>query len=178
MPTPNGNEQYAPFNILAFGDKLLVSYALQLLPEAGDDDAGPGRGFVDIFDTDGNFIQRLLSHGALNSPWGMAVSREHGNDLDLLVGNFGDGHINVYGLSMFGKRVAASSEGALKVVNSKKSDDPFVISPGLWGFAFGSGKGGFDTDDIYFAAGPNIPPDTELEDAGAFGELDFVGPRR
>ena len=63
-------EMYAPFNIMPFRDKLLVTFALQAGPGNEDDDPGPGRGFVDIFDTDGHYIQRLITRGNLNSPWG------------------------------------------------------------------------------------------------------------
>ena len=53
------------------GGLLYVTYALQDA-QKHDDVAGPGHGFVDVFDTNGNLIQRLVSMGALNSPWGMA----------------------------------------------------------------------------------------------------------
>lgn len=163
-------EMYAPFNIQAFGDDLLVTFALQKGPDNEDDDAGAGRGFVDIFDTDGNFLQRLITRGQLNSPWGLAVAAEHKGDIDLMVGNFGDGHINVYGLSRHGKHVRAHLEGA--VVNRKR--EPIAIE-GLWGIAFGSGRGDFETSDLYFSAGPGNGD--EIETHGLFGELDF-GPRR
>jgi uncharacterized protein (TIGR03118 family) len=64
------------------------------------DVGAPGAGFVDIFSTEGVFIKRLITGGELNSPWGLArVTEEHFgkfNDETLLVGNFGDGHINAY----------------------------------------------------------------------------------
>ena len=54
---------YAPFGIQNIGGKLYVSYALQHVPGAGHDDvAGPGNGFVDVYDTDGNLIGRLVSN--------------------------------------------------------------------------------------------------------------------
>lgn len=62
---------YAPFNITAFNGWLYVTYALQNASKH-DDVAGPGHGFVDVFDTNGNLLQRLISMGTLNSPWGMA----------------------------------------------------------------------------------------------------------
>ena len=164
------NEMYAPFNIQAFGDRLLVTYALQRGPDNEDDDGGPGRGFVDIFDTDGHYIQRLITRGDLSSPWGLAVSVEHKGDVDLLVGNFGDGHINVYDLSVHGRRVRAQSEGPL--VDRMKQ--PIAIE-GLWAIAFGSGRGDFDVEDLYFTAGPGNGD--EIETHGLFGELDF-GRRR
>ena len=56
-----------------------------------DDVAGPGFGFVNVFDTSGNFLRRLISNGNLNAPWGLALV-----DGQLWVGNFGDGFINNY----------------------------------------------------------------------------------
>lgn len=53
--------------------------------------AGPGNGFVNVFDTNGNLIRRLVSNGNLNAPWGLALV-----DGELWVGNFGDGRINNY----------------------------------------------------------------------------------
>jgi uncharacterized protein (TIGR03118 family) len=164
---PGTTEMYAPFNIIPFGDKLLVSFALQKGPDNEDDDAGAGRGFIDIFDTDGHYVQRLISRGKLNSPWGMVVSREHHGDVDLIVGNFGDGHINVYDLSLHGPRVRAAFEGEF----GNRKGDPIVIE-GLWGLAFGSGRAGFGEDDLYFAAGPGNGD--EIETHGLFGELDIL----
>ena len=45
-----------------------------------------GCGFVNVFDTSGNFLRRLILNGELNAPWGLALV-EGG----LWVGNFGDG---------------------------------------------------------------------------------------
>jgi uncharacterized protein (TIGR03118 family) len=56
-----------------------------------DDVACPGCGFVNVFDTSGNFLRHLVSGGNLNAPWGL-VEVEN----ELWVGNFGDGFINVY----------------------------------------------------------------------------------
>ena len=47
----------------------------------------------------GNLIRRLISQGALNAPWGLALTPAGFGGLpagDLLVGNFGDGLINAY----------------------------------------------------------------------------------
>jgi uncharacterized protein (TIGR03118 family) len=174
---PNLPAGFAPFNMLAIaGERLIVTYALQD-DTAEDDQAGPGNGFVDLYDTRGKLLARLVSgmpdHPELNSPWGLALSREHAGDVDLLVGNFGDGHVNVYALDPVGRH--ADLEGQLGVF-ADKTFQPLVIS-GLWAIVFGNGKGGFDADDLYFAAGPDNGPNTALEENGLFGELDFVGPR-
>src|SRR5213596_1299754 len=82
---------YAPFGIRNFNDNIYVTYALQ--DAKGEDDvAGPGNGFVNVFDTSGKFLQRLISNGNLNSPWGLALVEGD----ELWVGNFGDGRINNY----------------------------------------------------------------------------------
>ena len=74
-----------------------MTYAKQ---DAGreDDVAGPGHGFVDVFTNDGRLIRRLVTRGALNSPWGLAMAPASFGRFSgaLLVGNFGDGHINAY----------------------------------------------------------------------------------
>lgn len=177
---------FAPFNLLPFGgDDLIISYAKR--EPGGDDDVpGAGNGFVDVFDTNGMFEERLLSgdqHPELSSPWGLALSAASELDdpwsLDLLVGNFGDstvdnvdvsGHINVYDLHRIGRHVCARFEGPLGVRQGKEFQ-PLAI-PGLWSIVFGNGRRGFDRDDIYFAAGPGG------ETHGLFGELDFVSRRR
>src|SRR5438445_2749619 len=61
---------FAPFGIANIGNSLYVTYAEQNA-EKHDDVAGPGNGFVDVYSTTGVLLQRLVSHGALNSPWGL-----------------------------------------------------------------------------------------------------------
>jgi hypothetical protein len=43
-------------------------------------------------------VHRIASHGTLNAPWGLAIAPAGFGDLagSLLVGNFGDGRINVF----------------------------------------------------------------------------------
>jgi len=87
---PNLPAGYAPFGVRNFNGEIFVTYAKQ--DHARHDDVpGPGFGFVNVFDTSGNFLRRLVSNGNLNAPWGLAIV-----DSELWVGNFGDGLINVY----------------------------------------------------------------------------------
>jgi uncharacterized protein (TIGR03118 family) len=87
---PNLPAGYAPFGIRNFNDEIFVTYAKQ--DHAREDDVpGPGFGFVNVFDTSGNFLRRLISNGELNAPWGLALVED-----GLWVGNFGDGRINNY----------------------------------------------------------------------------------
>jgi uncharacterized protein (TIGR03118 family) len=81
---------YGPFGIRNFNDEIFVTYAKQD-HDREDDVPGPGFGFVNVFDTSGNFLRRLISNGNLNAPWGLALVED-----ELWVGNFGDGKINNY----------------------------------------------------------------------------------
>jgi uncharacterized protein (TIGR03118 family) len=158
---------YAPFNIFAAQDMLFVSYALQELPDKEDDDKGPGHGIVDLFDTDGNFLQRLLTGGVLNSPWGMALAPASFGHAPgrLLVGNFGDGHISVFKFELDGFKLAPVFEGFLGDAKGRA-----LSIDGLWAIAFPPNAGGFDSRDLYFTAGP------EDEQHGLFGRLEIAPP--
>ena len=150
---------FAPFNIQTIGSKLYVTYALQD-DDKHDDVSGPGNGFVDVFDLDGNLIRRLVSNGNLNSPWGLAKAPGQFGDFSnaLLVGNFGDGTINAYD----------PSSGAYLGSLQDSSGAPISI-PGLWGLLFGNGGNGGDVNTLYFTAG--IPGADALEDHGLFGSI-------
>jgi uncharacterized protein (TIGR03118 family) len=87
---PNLPAGYAPFGIRNLNGQIFVTYAVQD-KKRHDDVHGPGNGFVNVFDTSGNLINRLVSNGNLNSPWGLASVNG-----ELWVGNFGDGRINNY----------------------------------------------------------------------------------
>jgi uncharacterized protein (TIGR03118 family) len=154
---------YAPFDVENIGGVLYVTYALQDAAKH-DDVAGPGNGFVDEFDTNGNFITRLISNGPLNSPWGLALAP--GNfgaySNDLLVGNFGDGVINVFN----------PSTGVLQGDLQDAGGNP-IVNPGLWGLAFGNGAAAGPTNTLFFTAG--IPGPDSVEDHGLFGDI-VVGP--
>ena len=141
---------YAPFGIRAIDGKIIVTYAKQKPPENHDDDAGPGHGFIDVFQSDGTLVKRLVSMGELNSPWGLAKAPAHFGQFSnaLLVGNFGDGTIHAYD----------PSSGNLLGTLSDSAGAAIVID-GLWGLTF---RPVHDDDDhpgqgvrLYFTAGPN-----------------------
>src|SRR5262249_32442787 len=126
---PNLPQGFAPFNIQNLGGKLYVTYAKQDAT-ATRDVAGPGNGFIDVFDTSGHLLQRLVSGGALNSPWGLALAPSNFGSFsnDLLVGNFGDGTINAYN----------PTTGAF--VGQMLDDNGNAVQiGGLWGLQFGNG---------------------------------------
>ena len=151
---PNG---YAPFNIQLLGGKLYVTYAMQ--GSGKDEQAGPGFGFVSVFDTQGIFLHRVASQGTLNAPWGLAIAPASFGSFagDLLVGNFGDGTINAFNLS------TDTFVGQLKGTNGQ----PLVID-GLWGLTPGNDTAAGNSNSIYFSAGPHD------ESNGLFGVITAV----
>jgi uncharacterized protein (TIGR03118 family) len=155
---PRLPDGYAPFGIAVFDHRVIVTYALQN-DEKHDDVAGPGHGFIDEYDTDGELIRRIASEGALNSPWGLAIAPDDFGRFsgDLLVGNFGDGRINAYEPRRFH---AFEHEGALE----NKHGEPIEID-GLWSIKFGNGAAAGPTNTLFFTAGINDEAD------GLFGSI-------
>ena len=90
---------YAPFGIRAINGLIYVTYAKQDA-DRHDDVAGRGHGFIDVFTPSGFMVERLVSRGALDSPWGLEVAPQGFGPFGgkLLVGNFGNGRIHAYGL--------------------------------------------------------------------------------
>jgi uncharacterized protein (TIGR03118 family) len=150
---------FAPFNIENLGGKLYVTYAKKE-PGGTDDVHGPGNGFVDVFDTSGHLLRRLASRGTLDSPWGLALSPAGLGKASnkLLVGNFGDGRINVFN----------PNSGRFLGQLANRAGRPLKID-GLWGLTFGNGVTAGQSNVLYFAAGPNG------EAHGLFGSLTKVG---
>ncbi len=149
---------YAPFNIQNLGGVLYVTYAVQDSAKR-DDVPGAGNGIVDKFDLNGNFLGRVVTGGALDSPWGLALSPAGFGDVagDLLVGNFGDGTIHAYD----------PSTGTLIETLQDAGGNPIMID-GLWALRFGNGSGSASVTNLYFTAGPNHEAD------GLFGDLATV----
>jgi uncharacterized protein (TIGR03118 family) len=149
---------FAPFNVRNIGGIIVVTFAKQLLPEKKDDEAGPGNGFVDYFTTAGVRINRMISHGTLNSPWGIAVSPVNFGRFSnaLLIGNFGDGRINAFNF------FTGQFLGQLTQPNG----EPIQLD-GLWSLKFKQIVAGQGDDDstpfnvnslgpiLYFTSGPN-----------------------
>jgi len=207
---------YSPFNIQGVGGWLYVTYA-KVGPD-GRDQAGAGLGFVDVFNTDGSFVERFASNGSLNAPWGVAMTPagflhrsdvdsvqtndDHGGGKDghgggggggdnrgpgnggnggddhggggnngnddnghhdndstvmgpvILIGNFGDGRINVF--TTDGKYLGQLRDKAKKV----------IVIDGLWAIGFAPVTAtAIDPMRLYFTAGP----DKEMD--GLFGYL-------
>ena len=138
---------FAPFNVAAIDGQLFVTFAKRLAPEFMDDEAGPGNGFVDVFNANGRFLRRLVSHGVLNSPWGIVKAPAHFGTFSnaLLVGNFGDGVINAFNIKT----------GAFLGALSNSESTPIGID-GLWALDFGTTRvNNKNVPTLFFSAGPN-----------------------
>jgi uncharacterized protein (TIGR03118 family) len=140
-PSIPGN--YAPFGIQQINGLIYVTYAQQNA-EKHDDVAGAGHGFIDIFTPDGFFLRRLASGGTLNSPWGMTLAPEAFGQFahTLLVGDFGDGRINVFD----------PFTGRFRGQLQDEQDKPITIDD-LWGLHVGTTTAG--THTLLFSAGIN-----------------------
>src|SRR5262249_16887426 len=144
---------FAPFNIQTINNQIFVTYAQQDAAKH-DDAAGPGNGFIDVYDTSGNLLRRFASQGALDSPWGLALAPPDVGPFGgaPLVANTGDGHINAYDLG----------SGAFLGPLTDGYGIPVTI-PGLWALTFGNGHEGGASDTLFFTAG------VDYEEHGLFG---------
>ena len=152
---------YAPYGVQAIGERIYVAYARQD-PQTRKAVAGAGLGVVDVFDTTGNMIQRLVPAGdRLDAPWGMAMAPADFGPFSnaLLVGNAGDGKINAFNLTT----------GAWMGALSATDGTPITID-GLHGIAFGNGLNRQPANTLFFAAGPAGGTH------GAYGRIDSKNP--
>ncbi|PWT75446.1 MAG: TIGR03118 family protein [Bacteroidetes bacterium] len=166
---------YSPFNIQVVDNWIVVNYAK--VGADGSEIHQVGLGLVDIFNPDGTFVRRFTSFGLLNSPWGIAMAppnffEDTDNDANdakistgnsklssnnsepiMLIGNFGDGHINAYSL-----------DG--EFIGQLRSDGKTLVIDGLWALRFPPATAtAIDPNRLYFTAGP------DEETNGLFGYL-------
>src|SRR5580698_966218 len=143
---PNLPAGFVPFGIAALNGKLYVTFAKQ---DAAmhDETTGAGLGYVDIFDFSGNLINQFAAAGALNAPWGIAIAPAGFGSLqgDVLIGNFGDGTINIFSAN---GTALANFEGPLMSTNGQ----PFSF-PGLWSLVFGNGDSDKPVTTLFYTAG-------------------------
>ncbi len=154
---------YHPFNIQAINNRLYVEYAPADDVLAGT--AAPGEGAVDVFNADGQLLERLIrpDDTHINQPWAVAMAPSNFGSFsnDLLVGNFGDGTINAFNPKN------GHFVGELKNANGQ----PIAITH-LWGLAFGNGGAAGPKNTLYFTAGLTshlAPSDNPFH--GLFGSL-------
>jgi hypothetical protein len=169
---PNLPANYAPFAVHTIGSQVFVTYAFRTVTTPTSNSPAPspyaisasgpraaatsylqatgaGEGIVDVFDTNGNFVKRAIDVGGnLNAPWGVAIAPIGFGIFggDLLVGNFGDGIINVYNPTTFAF-VGQLTDGTGKPLSY----------PSLWEITFGQSNatpaGAGDPNTLYIAAG-------------------------
>jgi uncharacterized protein (TIGR03118 family) len=143
---PNIPAGFVPFGIAALNGNLYVTFAKQ---DAAmhDETTGAGLGYVDIFDLSGNLISQFASAGSLNAPWGIAIAPAGFGSLqgDVLIGNFGDGTINIFSPN---GTALASFEGPLM----SSSGQPMAF-PGLWSLVFGNGDADKPITTLFYTAG-------------------------
>ena len=147
---------YSPFGVQTIGGNVYVAYA-QRNANGRNAVKGAGLGIVNVFDASGTLLRRVATGGPLNAPWGMAVAPANFGDFGnaLLVGNFGDGHINAFD--------AATGAALGALVDS--GGTPITID-GLWGIAFGNGINAQPANTLFYAAGPAD------ETQGRYGRID------
>jgi uncharacterized protein (TIGR03118 family) len=149
-------KKFAPFGIEAAGNRIWVTYAKQ--DKKGEDEIDKAHlGFVDVFTKNGKLVRRFATRGPLNAPWAVvkAPSDFGAASGDVLIGNFGDGRINVY-------KPNGRLLGQLADASGKK-----LTIDGLWALEFGNGMIG-TTNSLLFTAGPDD------EQHGLFGELNAM----
>lgn len=158
-------ESFAPFNIQYFEyrsrgltrQSLFIAYA-KTTNEPGEEEQGPGLGYLAEFDTEGNHITTFEHSQRLNAPWGMAIAPKRFGRFSrtLVLGNFGDGTLVAFDLE------SGQQKGYLR-----NRDGQAVQIDGLWGLAFGNGESLGRSNYLYFTAGPNG------ENDGLFGSLNW-----
>jgi len=147
------------FSVHIINGQVYVGYT-QIDPTTGKRVLGAGLGFVNIFDLNGNFVKRAISQGNLNAPWGIVLAPAGFGSFsnDLLVGNFGDGVINVYDPTSF-----------TLIGQLQDSKGNVLVNSGLWDLVFGAKNVG-DPNTLFFAAGVNGTK------GGLFGSIAVAAP--
>jgi uncharacterized protein (TIGR03118 family) len=150
---PNLPAGLTPYNIQLINGKLFVTYE------------GTGAtGLIDVYDTNGNFLQRFSSDSHLAQPWGMALAPSTFGQFggDLLVGNKANGEINAF------NPTTGAFLGTLLNANGQP-----IADPGLWGLAFRSATSGFDPNTLFFSAGIGLEGGN-IYTHGLFGSITLV----
>ena len=134
---------FAPFDIQSL-DGRCTSHTPSRTAPSTTTLPGPGTGLSTCMTPAEHLLTRLISHGDLNSPWGLVIAPPSGFGAfsgDLLVGNFGDGAIHAYD----------PLTGAAKGQLMNTDGNPILIN-GLWALRFGNGMFGA-TNSLVFTAG-------------------------
>jgi uncharacterized protein (TIGR03118 family) len=171
---PNVPAGYAPYAIHVISNQVYVTYMLRSTSTYSET-LGPDTGFISVFDVNGNFLKRAITGGNLNSPWGMALAPGGFGIFggDLLVGNLGDGLINVYDPNTYAYLGQVTDATGAPILNSYPGAGVTSSYVGLWELVFGNGvvngtpstTNAGDPNTLYFAAG------LDAETHGVFGAI-------
>jgi len=162
---------YAPFNVQAIGNDVVVTYVLHQEGAQFETD-GPGLGFVDIYSSSGQLLQRLEHGDWLNAPWGVALAPLDFGAFshDLLIGQFaGGGDTQSSGFIAAYDLATGKFDGLLE----DASGTPLAIN-GIWSLSPGNvsptnnDPAAAPAAEVYFTAGPNHGS------GGLFGHLTAV----
>jgi uncharacterized protein (TIGR03118 family) len=149
---------YVPFNVQAIGNDIVVTYALHEEASPFETD-GPGLGFVDIYSSTGQLVQRLEHGDWLNAPWGVVLAPlDFGRfSHELLIGQFaGGGNTQSSGFIAAYDLATGKFDGLLQ----DASGTPLAIN-GLWSLSSGNvaptnnDAASAPAAEVYFTAGPN-----------------------
>jgi uncharacterized protein (TIGR03118 family) len=149
---------YVPFNVQAIGNNIVVTYVLHEDGSRFETD-GPGLGFVDIYTSTGQLLQRLEHGDWLNAPWGVALAPlDFGRfSHDLLIGQFaGGGDTQSSGFIAAYDLATGKFDGLLQDASGK----PLAIN-GIWALSPGNltpannDAAAAPAAEMYFTAGPN-----------------------
>ncbi len=171
---PNVPAGYAPYAIHTIANQVYVTYMLRSTSTYSET-LGPNTGFISVFDVNGNFVKRAITGGNLNAPWGMALAPAgfgiYGGDL--LVGNLGDGLINVYDPSTYAYLGQVTDATGAPILSKYPGAGVSSSYVGLWEIVFGNGvvngtpstTNAGDPNTLYFTAG------LDAETHGVFGAI-------
>ncbi|SEB98848.1 TIGR03118 family protein [Terriglobus roseus] len=142
---------YSPFSVHVIGTQVFVAYALRTTTVPYLSVNAPGNGVVSVFDTAGNFVSRVATGGNLNSPWGITFAPANFGVFsnDLLIGNFGDGMINVFDPKTF-SYLGQLVDGTGKPLQYASL---WELLPGAAPVTGTTAVGGGDASTVYFTAG-------------------------
>lgn len=151
---------FAPFNVQGIGPNIYVTFAKQ---DAARHDpvGGAGFGFVDVFDSHGQLLQRLQHGPWMNAPWGEVWATPGFGEFSntILVGQFRGGTIAAF------NPVTGRFLG-----NVLNPDGSTLLIDGLWALRFGNDAAAGPASKLFFTAGPNN------ETNGLFGTLTPIAP--
>ena len=142
----------------AIGNDIVVTYALQQQGSPLETD-GPGLGYVNIYNSHGQLLQRLEHGDWLNAPWGVALAPLDFGKFShrLLIGQFaGGGATDSSGFIAAYDLATGDFEGLLQDASGK----PLAIN-GIWALSPGNvspanaAAAAAPAAQMYFTAGPN-----------------------